>query len=119
MMDEPLPPELAEAAMRVDELVRLFEDHPDPLVRDQVVALLQAVDALHRAGLRRVADLLQAAGLERRALDDPEVRLLYTLYDLGEDAAVETTAPTPAAAPQVRASFVPLSNLLGGREPHG
>src|SRR5919202_1904262 len=77
---EPLPDELAVAVVRVDELVRHFEDHPDPLVRDQVIDLLQRVDGLHRAGLVRLANLLRAAGLERRALEDAEVRLLYTLY---------------------------------------
>jgi hypothetical protein len=114
VVDEPLPAELAATVLRVDELVRHFEEHPDPFLRDQVVELLQRVDGLHRPGLRRVAELLRAAGLERRALDDAEVRLLYTLYDLGEDAAVEAS---PAASPR-RGSFVPLSKLLSQTKPH-
>jgi hypothetical protein len=115
MPGERLPDELVAAVLRVDELVQLFEHHPDAAVRDQVVELLQRVDGLHRAGLRRLARLLRAAGLERRALDDAEVRLLYTLYDLGEDAPLEP----PPAAPPPRGSFVPLSSLLGGPDPHG
>ena len=115
MPDEPLPDALAAAALRVDALVRRFEEHPDPAVRDDVVELLQHVDGLHRGGLRRLSNLLRAAGLERRALDDAEVRLLYTLYDLGEDTAAE---PAPAAAAP-GGSFVPLSNLLGGAPPRG
>ena len=115
MTDEPLPDALAAAVLRVDALVRHFEEHPDPAVRDEVVELLQQVDGLHRGGLRRLASLLRAAGLERRALDDAEVRLLYALYDLGEDAVAE---PAPAAAAP-RGSFVPLSNLLGGAPPRG
>ena len=107
MTDETLPDELAAAAIRIDDLVLHFEEHPDPLVREPAIELLQRIDGLHRMGLRRLAELLRAAGLERRAIDDPEIRLLYTLYDLFEDA--------PAASTPVRggSSFVPLSNLLG------
>src|ERR687886_2904879 len=83
--DEPfLPDELAAAVMRVDELVRHFEEYPDPLVRGPAMELLQLIDGLHRGGLRRLADLVRAAGLQRRALDDPEGRLLYDLYDLDQ-----------------------------------
>lgn len=115
MIDDPLPEELAAAAIRIDELVQHFEEHPDPLVREPAIELLQRIDALHRMGLRRLAALLRAAGLERRALDDPEIRLLYTLYDLFEEAP---SPPAPSARTSVRGgtSFVPLSNLLGGPE---
>ena len=82
MADEPLPDELRALITRLDDLVRHFEEYPDPLVRGPAIELLQLVDSLHRAGLRRIADLLRAAGLERRALDDAEVRLLYELYEL-------------------------------------
>jgi hypothetical protein len=112
---EPLPDEVAVAALQVDELVRYFEDHPDPLVRDQVLELLQRVDRLHRVGLVRIAHLLRAAGLERRALDDPEVRLLYTLYDLDEEQRAGAGVPSAASG---RGSFVPLSNLVGGAGSH-
>lgn len=112
MTDEPLPDELAAAAIRIDDLVLHFEEHPDPLIREPAIELLQRIDGLHRIGLRRVAELLRAAGLERRALDDPEIRLLYTLYDLFEDAPPQ---PPPMASTPTRGgtSFVPLSNLLG------
>jgi hypothetical protein len=93
--------------MRVDDLVRHFEEHPDPLVREPALELLQHVDALHRRGLLRLADLLRVAGLERRALEDAEIRLLYTLYDLHE-----------AAPDHPNDNFVPLSKLLGQRESH-
>ena len=115
MTDEPLPDALAAAVLRVDALVRHFEEHPDPAVRDEVVELLQQVDGLHRGGLRRLASLLRAAGLERRALDDAEVRLLYTLYDLEERSASESD---PAAAVP-GGSFVPLANLVGESRSRG
>jgi hypothetical protein len=103
--DEPLRDDLAAAAMRLDDLVRHFEEYPDPLVRGPAIELLQLVDGLHRPGLRRIANLLRAAGLERRAIDDVEVRLLYDLYELEESA--------PAEQPVAGSSFVPLARLLG------
>src|ERR1700687_2598804 len=79
-----LPPEVSAAVVRLDHLIKRFEAHPDPVVRDLVFELLSAVDAVHRAGLRRRNELLKVAGLQHRATDDPEVRLLFDLYDLGE-----------------------------------
>jgi hypothetical protein len=112
--DEPfLPDELAATVMRVDELVRHFEEYPDPLVRGPAMELLQLIDGLHRGGLRRLTDLLRAAGLERRALDDAEVRLLYQLYDLDPEG------PAGPARPSSAGSFVPLARLLGEAEPRG
>ena len=105
MSDEALPDELGALVTRLDDLVRHFEEYPDPLVRGPAIELLQLVDSLHRAGLRRIADVLRAAGLERRALDDAEVRLLYELYDLGDTARADE--------PVAEGSFVPLARLLG------
>jgi hypothetical protein len=102
-----LPDELAAEVMRADDLVRHFEEHPDPLVRESALQLLQHVDRLHRFGLQRLADLLRVAGLERRALEDAEVRLLYALYDLHE-----------ASADHPSNNFVPLSRLLGQQQSH-
>lgn len=82
--DNPLPPDAAAAAAQLDELIGLFEQHPDPAVQERVVALLRCVDRLHRGGLRRLAELLRLSGLEQPALADPEVRLLFDLYELGE-----------------------------------
>jgi nitrite reductase/ring-hydroxylating ferredoxin subunit/Fe-S cluster biogenesis protein NfuA len=103
-MSEPdvsLPAEVARAAERLDELVKRFEEHPDQTIQERVFELLQCVDILHRAGLRRLNDLLKIAGLQQRALDDPEVRLLFDLYDLGEggerlrvEAVVESLRPS-------------------------
>jgi nitrite reductase/ring-hydroxylating ferredoxin subunit len=79
-----LPPAVAAAVARLDRLVKRFEEHPDPVVKDLVFELLSAVDGVHRVGLRRLNELLKVAGLQHRATDDPEVRLLFDLYDLGE-----------------------------------
>ena len=89
---DPLPPEVAAAVNRLDQLVKRFEEHPDPAVKDRVFELLSCVDAVHRVGLRRLNELLKVAGLQQRAVDDPEVRLLFDLYDLGEGGDEARTA---------------------------
>src|SRR5690242_20658734 len=90
--DEGLPTEVAAALNRLDDLVKSFEAHPDPAVQERVFELLRCVDALHRSGLRRLNALLKVAGLQQRAVDDPEVRLLFDLYDLGEGGEEERAA---------------------------
>src|SRR5262245_48689755 len=83
--EPPLPPDLAAALHRVDDLVQRFETHPDPAVQACATELLQCVDAVHRAGIRQLAGLLSGAGLAERALVDPAIALLFELYGLVED----------------------------------
>ena len=86
---------------RLDELVSAFEQHPDPQVVDGLVEVLRAVDVLHRSALQRVAALLDAGGLREQALADPDVALLFGLYEDAPDedewsraeAAVEAVRP--------------------------
>ncbi len=69
----------------VDALVQMFENDPTPEVREKVMELLQAVDALHRAGLVRLARFLAEQGhgaLLDQASADPVIRSLFLLYDL-------------------------------------
>ena len=104
-----LRPEVAAALRRLDDLVRAFEQHPEPAVQEDAVELLQCVDVVHRAGLRRLAELLAAAGLLPCALADPQARLLFDLYDLGEGgerARVEAILDT--VRPDVEAHGVQL-----------
>lgn len=95
----------------LDELVREFEALPLPAVRDQVFDLLQTVDALHRAGLTQLTEILRRQGggaaLER-ATEDPIVRTLLVLYDLAPE-------PPPIAAAPGTTSFIPLDQI--GRAP--
>jgi nitrite reductase/ring-hydroxylating ferredoxin subunit len=100
-IDDGLPPEVSAAVQRLDYIVKRFEEHPEPGVRDLVFELLHNVDTMHRAGLKRLNEVLKVAGLQRRAVDDPEVRLLFDLYDLGEggeqsraEAVVESMRPS-------------------------
>jgi len=89
-----------EIAARVDQLIALFEAHPDVMIRDRVEELLQCIDALHRAPLQRLDALLDTYGWDgggmtipplERALNDPLIRRLFELYDL---APVEMSAET-------------------------
>ena len=142
MTDSALPPELAAAVGHLDDLAQDFEQHPDPGVQERAIELLQCVDGIHQPGLRRLAELLGVAGLLPRALDDPRVRLLFELYDLGEptDPAASNraglyaesagpsagaspvppapvTPPGPAERPRSQEGFVPLSSLKLKRRP--
>ena len=96
-----LDPALDAALARLDALVESFENDPDPAVRERAIALLQAVDVIHRPGLTRLAALLDAAGARERARSDPAVRVLLELYDLLPAAELR-----PAES-----GFVPLTDL--------
>ena len=95
-------PTLAEALERLNGLVQSYEAEPDPAVRERAFALLQSVDAVHRAGLTRLAALLEGAGgaLREQVLADPAVRLLLEMYDL---------LPTEAPGPSI--GFVALEDV--------
>ena len=92
--------EFAAIGGRLDELVQEFEAMPFPQVREAVFDLLQAVDALHRVGLRRMLGVLDehdGGASIAHAAEDPVVRMLLTLYDLlpsDPRAQVETALST-------------------------
>jgi hypothetical protein len=112
-----LPEEVAAALHHLDELVQMFEQHADAEVRERVFELLQCVDAVHRAGLTRLHALVALAGLEQRALADPEAALLLELYELGRGAGtldLPDGSALPAAPPP---GFVPLSSITVSRRP--
>lgn len=103
------PGALSFAVERLDELVASFEQDADEAVRERAIALLQAVDAVHRPGLTRLAAYLDAAGpgLREQALADPAIRLLFELYEL---------LPAESAPPS---GFVPLSEIRVHRSAGG
>jgi nitrite reductase/ring-hydroxylating ferredoxin subunit len=104
-------------AVQLDALVRAFESHADEQVRRDVFALLEHVDALHRAGLTRLIAAVRAAGAGAaltRALADPAVRLLLELYDLLPEEAPATADLIPltvVGAPRTPPGFVPMSAI--------
>ena len=91
-------PQVAAAMHRLDELVSAFEQHPDPQVVDGLVEVLRAVDVLHRGALQRVGALLDAGGLREQALADPDVALLFGLYEDVPDDDEHARAEAAAAA---------------------
>lgn len=79
------PDDLAELGEWLDGLIQDFAEHPDEGVRARVFALLDGVDALHRAALGRLVALLQgpgAGGVWTQARADPVIRTTLLLYDL-------------------------------------
>lgn len=97
----------------VDDLIRIFEDHPDERTRERMTALLTGVDAIHREGLERllarVGDLAGDEVVERLA-DDPVVETLLGLYDFAELDVPEDEPDGEAVT-----GFVPLDEVRMGR----
>lgn len=103
-----------DVAARVDELVRFFETHPDSVVQESAIELLQLVDALHRSPLKRLFALLETyswdsgSGLSipplERARSDHLIRRLLQLYDLvpPDQEEIDPEAEVEAALEQVR-----------------
>lgn len=84
--NDPAPPDdLASLSEWIDGLIQGFQDHPDEDVRQRVFALLDGIDALHRASLGRLVSILEAPGAElvwARAREDQLVRTVLLLYEL-------------------------------------
>lgn len=89
--------ELDDVLARVEELLVDIENLEDP-VREQVFALLDGIDVLHRTALRRLADALGPETLEALRAD-PAVAWLLDAYGAGidekaaADAALESIRP--------------------------
>lgn len=69
----------------VERLIAALEAHPDRTVRENVTALLQGIDAVHRTALEKLVAAIQAMAGEpflRRLYGDPAIRLLLMSYDL-------------------------------------
>lgn len=68
---------VAELNARIQNLEAL----PLPQVREEVFAVLQLTDTLHRLGVDRLAERLGQAGMIDELLQDPAIALLFTLYN--------------------------------------
>ncbi len=93
------PDELTALGEWIDGLIQDVAAHPDEGMRARVFALLDGVDALHRAALARLVTILQAPGAEAvwaRARDDRVIRTVLLLYDL---APPDAQTREPAAQP--------------------
>lgn len=69
----------------ISRLIAELQSHPDPAVRQQVDALLEGIDAVHRTGLTHLFTAIQGLGGEKfisRLTADPAVRMILMSYDL-------------------------------------
>ena len=69
----------------VDRLIAALEAHPDRTVREQVRALLEGIDAVHRTALTKLVDAIRGMAGEaliNKLIADPAIRLLLMSYDL-------------------------------------
>jgi len=67
------------------QLIAALEAHPDPAVGEQVRALLERIDAVHRTALVHLIGAIQGMAGEaflNRLTADPAIRLLLMSYDL-------------------------------------
>jgi len=73
-----------ELASQTEELVAKVEDLPYPKVKDDVHALLQNFDMLHREALTRLFKeiIISYPALQTKMENDKAVHLLFSLYDL-------------------------------------
>jgi nitrite reductase/ring-hydroxylating ferredoxin subunit len=104
----------------VQRLIAELESHPDPSVRTSVTALLQGIDAVHRAALTHLVGAIQSMAGEafmNRLTADPAIRLLLMSYDL---IAVDRRLHAEEALDSVRGHLhehgvnVELSEVIGG-----
>lgn len=98
---------------QVDELVAGFDSHPDEATRERVLALLTAVDLLHRTALGRLVEGLREHGAGPTLEDLTRDRVVETL--LGLYGLVELEIPEEDGLPSGTVGFVPRESLAGGR----
>jgi nitrite reductase/ring-hydroxylating ferredoxin subunit len=77
----------------LNERVERMEALPQGDIRQQVFALLNSIDAVHREALHRLVRLFKEGVLEK-VVTDPAIHTLMELYDLLPEQA---TAPPPPA----------------------
>ncbi len=86
----------------VSRLIATLQQHPDPVVGEQVNALLGGIDAVHRTALTHLFNAVQSMGGETAITQltaDPAIRLLLMSYDL---LAVDRRLMTEEALDAVR-----------------
>ncbi len=82
--DITLEESLQQIALRLDNLVQDFEQHPNEEVRQKALEMLSLIDALHRDGIYRLVEVVWTGSptLLAKALEDPSINVLLQLYDL-------------------------------------
>lgn len=104
----------------VERAMAVLQQHADPEVREAARALLEGIDAVHRAGLSHMVEALHAlAGdtLVNRLVADPAIRMLLMSYGL---VAVDRRLQAEEALDVVRGHLhdhgidVELLDVVGG-----
>lgn len=104
----------------VEQLIGVLTAHPDPIVGETVIALLDRVDAVHRTALAHLMGAIQSMAGDafvNRLTADPAIRLLLMSYDL---LAVDRRTLAEEALDAVRGHLhahgidVELLGVLGG-----
>lgn len=94
-----------DADLNVESLLSVIEAFPDKHIRETALDLLEAIMGLHRAGLARILEVIQAGpgGDEvlRRLHEDPLIAALLTSHAL-LDSAPDFEARVRAALDEVR-----------------
>ncbi len=98
----------------VNQRVERMEALPEGELRQQVFALLNGVDALHREGLRRLVRLFKD-GVMEQVVTDPAIHTLMELYDLLPEC--ELTLAPPTVAPKPRFPTIPIRAISAARAP--
>jgi nitrite reductase/ring-hydroxylating ferredoxin subunit len=96
----------------VDARIEAVEAWPDVHAREQVIELLNGVDAIHREALQRLVRLFKEGVLEQ-VVTDPAIRTLMEMYDLLPEG--EESKPAPRTIP-IRA--LPVAPPPAPRYPH-
>ncbi len=85
---------------QLDGRIRVLEQIKDPILRDEVVVVLRLIDSLHRTMLGKLATRLKATAAWDTMIAEPDIAMLFGLYDLapldddGEVDPEEEVAPT-------------------------
>lgn len=83
--DESTEVSRADILDEISRIIGALESHSDPAVRQNVAALLQGIDTVHRTALSHLFGVIQGMGGEafmNRLTADPAIRLLFMSYDL-------------------------------------
>ena len=86
MTDPHTAPEAApDVLVEVERLIGELQAHHGAEVRDKTSQLLEGIDAIHRAGLTHLIDVVRGMGGDafiNRLIADPAIRMLLMSYDL-------------------------------------
>lgn len=99
------------AAEQLDRLIAAVEESDDASLRDRVFEILEAIDALHRPLVWRVAELVhqdRPALFAEGLLEDPVAAILFEMYGLVSPKQRDGAAAADAARPD---AFVSLDDL--------